>query len=96
MLNDEEWDSYLRFLRSIALAQNEAGNGLQDITEAACKAWGANQSEALQAVRNAATKTELPPLPSPTYGISLLNVDVKCCLCAYTLTVLGSEINVKF
>ncbi|CAL5221234.1 g3386 [Coccomyxa viridis] len=68
MLNAKEWDSYLRFLRSIALAQTEAGRGLQHITEAARKAWGAFQSEALQAVPNAAPMAELPPLPPRVYG----------------------------
>lgn len=75
MLNAKEWDSYLRFLRSIALAQTEAGRGLQHITEAARKAWGAFQSEALQAVPNAAPMAELPPLPPRVYGVILLKFE---------------------
>ena len=77
ILSAKEWDSYLRFMRNIALAHTEAANGLQDITEAACKSWGADQPEALQAAHHAAPLVELPPLSLPKYGMTLLPLNTS-------------------
>ena len=69
MMSAEEWGIYLRFLRGTAVAQTEAGKGLQDITEAACKRIITFQSEPSRAAHDAAIARKLPPLPLPSKGI---------------------------
>ncbi len=63
MMSAEEWDRYLHFLHSIALANPEASKGLQDVTEAACKRVKTSQAEASLAHTNSAAMPELPSLP---------------------------------
>ena len=70
MMSREAWRDYLGFLHSIAVAQPEAGKGLQDITEAACKRGRAYASEPSLAAHDAAIVPELPPLPLPSKGRS--------------------------
>ena len=85
MMSAKEWDNYLRFLRSIGVAQVEAGSGLQDITEAGFKASqrqpSTGQSEVLRAAHTAATVGELPPLPLPSDGKSLLSLKLYAPVC---------------
>lgn len=96
MMSAKEWDNYLRFLRSIGVAQVKAGNGLQEIPEAAFKASQRQpstcQPEVLQAAHTAATIGELPPMPLPSDGKSLLTLDVvySQCVRAHTPIALGA------
>ena len=68
MMSAEEWNLYLHFLHSIALANPEASKGLHDVTEAACKRVKSSQAEASLAHTKSAAMPELPSLPPPPKG----------------------------
>ena len=65
-MSAKEWDIYSCFLHTTAVAHTEASNGLQDITEAACKRWMTCQPKDLQAAGNIRAKP--PPMPLPSRG----------------------------
>ena len=68
MMTAKEWDIYMRFLRSTVVAQAEASDGLQDITEAACKTWMTSLSEDVQTADNTIVGAKPPSMSVPTRG----------------------------
>jgi len=80
MMGEEEWDRYLHFLHSIALADPEASKGLHDVTEAACKRVKASQAEASLAHTYSAAMPELPSLPPPPKGEQMSLPALGCAL----------------